>query len=132
MIPVDVESASGTQTFSVISDSPEKALEIFNNVGGDFEEEEVEVIGLAVDTISVKDLWIDDTEVVKSQNKELNSHDIAKELLSMPPKKLVISTDISTCDKDSDRRSFTDEYFGINDMEDENEVVLLFSGSLNT
>ncbi len=60
-----------------------------------------------------------------------NSHEIAKELLSMPPKEVCISVDISTCDADSGRRVFTFEYFGINDEDDDDEVMLLFAGNLN-
>jgi len=61
-----------------------------------------------------------------------NSHEVAKELLSMPPKEIVISVDISTGDNDAGRRIFTSEFFGINDAENEDEVVLLFGGDLNT
>lgn len=62
----------------------------------------------------------------------MNSHEIAKELLSMPPKDVVISVDISTNDSSSGNRAFGTEYMGINDVDDDNEVVLLFSGHVNT
>lgn len=60
----------------------------------------------------------------------LNSHDLAKELLSMPPKEVTISLDISTCDEDAGRRAFSGAYFGINDKES-HDLVLLFEGTIN-
>jgi len=60
----------------------------------------------------------------------MTSHDLARELLSMPSKPVVISVDISTCDADAGKRVFTDDYMGINDSEAD-EIVLLFTGALN-
>jgi len=60
----------------------------------------------------------------------LTSHQLAKELLGMPNKELSISVDISTCDDDAGRRVFTDEYFGINDI-NSHDIVLLFDGILD-
>ncbi len=60
MIPVDVTSAAGTQVFSVVANSPEEAVDIFRVTGGEFVEEEIEVIGLGTDSISVNDLWVEE------------------------------------------------------------------------
>jgi hypothetical protein len=58
------------------------------------------------------------------------SHKIARELLRLPNRELTVSIDISTGDHDADRRVFSGEYYGINDIEHE-EIVLLFGGILN-
>lgn len=58
MIPVDVTAAHGHQTFSVVADSPEEAIGVFKNGGGEFEEEEIEVLNLATESIAVSDIWI--------------------------------------------------------------------------
>jgi len=60
----------------------------------------------------------------------MDTHELAKLLLSTKNKKLTASIDISTGDVDSDRRIFTEEFFGINDINDDNEIVLLFGAKL--
>ena len=67
--------------------------------------------------------------VEDSQRFGMNSHTLAELLLSMPPKPVIASVDISTCDEDSGRRVFG-ELIDLNDKHSE-EAVLLFEGSLN-
>ena len=61
------------------------------------------------------------------KTKYMETHELAKLLLSTKNKKIIGSIDISTNDDDSDRRIFTDEFFGVNDINDDNEVMFLFS-----
>jgi hypothetical protein len=59
----------------------------------------------------------------------MDSHELAKLLLSTKNKELKASIDISNDDNDSDRRIFTDSFFGVNDINDDNEIVLLFEAT---
>ena len=63
-------------------------------------------------------------------SKKITSHKLARELLKHPDREVSISVDISTCDKDSGRRVFTGEYYGINDIYAP-DIVLLFDGVLD-
>ena len=56
----------------------------------------------------------------------MNTHELARLLLSTKDKEIVASIDISTGDDDNDRIIFTNEFFGINNINDDNEVMLLF------
>ena len=61
----------------------------------------------------------------------MNSHELAKQLLSMPAVPVVASIDISTGDHDFDRRLFG-SCVGVNEIaNDLGEVVILFE-SLGT
>ena len=44
---------------------------------------------------------------------------------------ITISVDVSTCEEDSERRVYTGDYFGVNDVDQDNEIVLLFHGTFN-
>lgn len=60
--------------------------------------------------------------------------DIIKEILRCEDidLELTISVDISTGENDAGRRVFTAEFFEVNDTRSiSNEIVLLFSGSIN-
>lgn len=46
-------------------------------------------------------------------------------------KEITISVDISTCEENSEKRIYTDNYFGVNDAEQDSEIVLLFHGTPN-
>jgi len=56
----------------------------------------------------------------------MKTHELAKLLLSTKNKDVKASIDISNDENDSDRRIFTDSFFGINDINDDSEVMLLF------
>ena len=57
----------------------------------------------------------------------MNAHELAKQLLEGQDFPISASIDISTNDDDSDRRIFTNEFFGINDANGHGgEIVLLF------
>jgi hypothetical protein len=60
----------------------------------------------------------------------VTSHQLAKELLSMPDKPVAISIDVSTCDADYTNMAFGSEYFGVNGKTSET-VILLFGGKTN-
>ena len=61
---------------------------------------------------------------------QITSHQLARELLDIEDRPMSISIDISTCDSDSGRRTFSTEYNGINDI-NSSELVLLYEGELN-
>ena len=44
----------------------------------------------------------------------MTAHELAEQLLKCEDLEVTASIDISTCDEDSGRRIFTDEFFGIN------------------
>lgn len=62
----------------------------------------------------------------------MKTHELAKYLLMCDDLEVTASIDISTCDDDSGRRIFTDEFFGINSTEGDHSgseyacITLLF------
>jgi len=67
----------------------------------------------------------------EDEKHNVTTHELAKELFDLPDKPVAISLDISTCDENAGDRAFSGEYFGVNDAEAD-EIILLFRGSLNT
>jgi hypothetical protein len=57
----------------------------------------------------------------------MKAHELAKELLKAEDFEVTASIDISTNDEDNDRRIFTDNCFGINNLKgDSNVITILF------
>ena len=57
----------------------------------------------------------------------MKAHELAKELLKAENFEVTASIDISTNDGDNDRRIFTNECFGINNLKgDGNVITILF------
>jgi len=59
----------------------------------------------------------------------MKTHDLAKELLKGEDVEIEASIDISTCDGDSDKRIFTDQFFGINYQPGDTSIVTLLFGA---
>jgi hypothetical protein len=58
----------------------------------------------------------------------MTAHELAKELLKAEDFEVTASIDISTDDNDNDRRIFTDNCFGINNLKgDGNVITILFN-----
>jgi|TARA_R110000851_G_scaffold56073_2_gene131181 hypothetical protein len=55
----------------------------------------------------------------------MTSHELAKELLKAEDFEVTASIDISTDDCDSDRRIFTNECFGVNNLKGDGGVITI-------
>ena len=54
-IEAHVDAAHGTQTFKINAETKQDAIDIFNKGGGDFVEQDVEVVSL--DPVSLEDVY---------------------------------------------------------------------------
>lgn len=66
-------------------------------------------------------------------NSQVTGRTLIKDILDCGDidKEITISVDVSTCEEDSEKRVYTDDYFGVNDVNQNNEIVLIFHGSPN-
>ena len=56
----------------------------------------------------------------------MRTHELAKLLLGIEDKEVLLSLDISTCDSDGSRRIFSYDFLGVNDVEESGGVTLMF------